>query len=68
MIVLGAPKELEALVGLFEKLYVYTFDCATFYSESSRYEKTVHPNVHRPSLENRHQITVLIYEKVEHYM
>ena len=61
MFVLGAPKELEALVGLFEKLYVCTFDCATFYSESSRYEKNVHPNVHRPPpLENRQQITVLI--------
>ena len=61
MFVLGAPNELEALVGLFEKLYVCTgtFDCATFYSESSRYEKNVHPNVHRPPLENRHQITVL---------
>ena len=61
MFVLGAPEELEALVGLFGKLYVYTFDCATFYSESSRYEQNVHPNVHRPPLENRHQITVLIY-------
>ena len=32
MTVLEAPKELESLVGLFGKLYVYTFDCATFYS------------------------------------
>ena len=31
MFVLGAPEELEALVGLFGKLYVYTLDCATFY-------------------------------------
>ena len=32
MFVLGAPEELEALVGLFGKLYVYTLDCASFYS------------------------------------
>ena len=32
MTVLGAPTELEGLVGHFEKLYVSTFDCATFYS------------------------------------
>ena len=31
MLVLGAPEELEALVGLFGELYVSTFDCATFY-------------------------------------
>ena len=60
MTVLGAPKELEGLVELFEKLYVCTFDCATFYLESSRYEKTVHPNVHRPPLRPEAQITVLI--------
>ena len=28
MTVLGAPEELEALVGLFGKLCVCTFDCA----------------------------------------
>ena len=30
MTVLEAPKELEPLVGLFEELYVCTFDSATF--------------------------------------
>ena len=31
MFVLGAPEELEALVGLFGKLYVHTFDCAAVF-------------------------------------
>ena len=31
MIVLEAPEELEALVGLFGKLYVCTFDCAAVF-------------------------------------
>ena len=48
MIVLGAPKELEALVGLFEKLYVPTFDCATFYLNQTGHIKEVHEKVHNP--------------------
>ena len=40
MTVLGAPKELEALVGLFGKLYVSTFDCVTFYSPRELLYKT----------------------------
>ena len=66
MFVFGAPKELEALVVLFEKLYVCTFDCADFYSKSSWYEKNMHPNFHSPPpLEDRHQITVLTYGRSE---
>ena len=58
MTVLEAPKELEALVGLFGKLYVYTFDCATFYSDQIEHEKNVGGNVHRPPLETQARITV----------
>ena len=39
MIVLGAPEELEALVGLFGKLYVSTFDSATFYCQWIQHEE-----------------------------
>ena len=45
MTVLGAPKELEALAGLFGKLYVSTFDCATFYSRVVNTYKTAKGNV-----------------------
>ena len=60
MTVLGAPEELEALVGLFEKLYVSTFECATFYSNRNTHEKNVRGNVHRPPLEPEGRITVFI--------
>ena len=46
MFVLGAPKELEALVGLFEKLYVCTFDCATFYSKQIQHIKVLQEKEH----------------------
>ena len=39
MFVLGAPEELEALVGLFGKLYVSTFDCATFYCRRIQHQE-----------------------------
>ena len=39
MFVLGAPEELEALVGLFGKLYVSTFDCATFYCQRIQHQE-----------------------------
>ena len=48
MTVLGAPKELEALVGLFGKLYAYTFDCTAFYSAQAKQEKNVGENIHEP--------------------
>ena len=46
MTVLGAPKELEALVGLFGKLYVYTLDCATFYSLRVAQKSSVQEKLH----------------------
>ena len=46
--VLGAPKELEALVGLFGKLYTSTFDCAAVYDQQDTQEKTADENVHDP--------------------
>ena len=61
MTVLGAPEELEALVGLFGKLYVHTFDCATFYAKRAKHEKKSDENVHgTPPLETRARITVFI--------
>ena len=45
MFVLGAPKELEALVELFEKLYVCTFDCATFYCKQNQLPEVVQENI-----------------------
>ena len=39
MLVLGAPEELEALVGLFGELYVSTFDCATFYCQRIQHQE-----------------------------
>ena len=60
MLVLGAPKELEALVGLFGKLYVYTFDCATFYEKRTEHIKKSDGNVHEPPLEPGARITVFI--------
>ena len=44
--VLGAPKELEALVGLFGKLYVYTLDCATFYCHQIQHIKVLQEKEH----------------------
>ena len=46
MAVLGAPEELEALVGLFGKLYVYTFDCATFYCQRKQPPEVVQEKEH----------------------
>ena len=46
MFVLGAPEELEALVGLFGKLYVYTLDCATFYSLRVAQKSSVQEKLH----------------------
>ena len=48
MFVLGAPKELEALVGLFEKLYLCTFDCATFYLHQKQPPEVVQEKLHEP--------------------
>ena len=61
MTVLEAPQALEALVGLFGKLYVHTFDCATFYAKWAKHEKKSDENVHEPPLETRARITVFIF-------
>ena len=61
MIVLGAPKELEALVELFEKLYVCTFDCATFCFKQIQHIKVLQEKEHDPPLRYGTGITVFIY-------
>ena len=45
MLVLGAPEELEALVGLFGKLYVSTFDYCAVYSHPTPTYRTAATNV-----------------------
>ena len=60
MTVLGAPKELEALVGLFEKLYVCTFDSCAFYGSDITQKKTARQKLHKPPLCTGAKITVFI--------
>ena len=61
MLVLGAPKELEALVGLFGKLYTSTLDCVDVYDQRSTQEKTADEKVHEPHPQPEGKISVFKY-------
>ena len=59
MFVLGAPEELEALVGLFGKLYVHTFDCAAVFIDHIADKKPAHQKPKHSPLETETKITIL---------
>ena len=60
MFVLGAPEELEALVGLFGKLYMSTFDCAAVFIDQITNEKLAYQKPKQSPLETGTKITILI--------
>ena len=67
MLVLGAPEELEALVGLFGELYVSTFDCAAVFIDQIADKKPAYQKPKQLPLETETKITILKYNvKSEH--
>ena len=53
-------KELEALVGLFGKLYTSTLDCVAVYDQRTTQEKTADEKVHEPHPQPEGKISVFI--------